>query len=193
MTALLTPPRPVPAPPTTQPRMTIEEFIERYQGTNAEYVDGVVKEPHMVWPRHGKVCFNLSLTVGGWITEHDLGHVMTNDSWFRTGPTKMRGGDICFYSYTRLPKGEVPDGELDAVPDLVGEVKSPTDRWIDLFAKVQEYFKAGVLVVVIVDPEKRTASVYRPPAEQAIFEETDALTIPDVLPGFSVPVARLFA
>ncbi|MBY0233008.1 MAG: Uma2 family endonuclease [Gemmataceae bacterium] len=197
MTALVSPPLPlaVPAPaaPAAKPQMTIEEFIERYQGTNAEYVDGVVKEPTMVWPKRGKTCRALARALGTFIEDNDRGHFMTNDSWFRTGPKKMRGGDVCYCSYARLPKGEVPEGELDVVPDLVGEVRSPTDRWIDVFAKVGEYLKAGVLVVAVVDPEKRTASAYRLPVEQAIFEEADTLVIPDVLPGFSVAVARLFA
>ncbi len=191
MSAILTPPTPSPAP--SPAAMTIEEFIARYQGTNAEYVDGVVKEPHMAWMRHGKIAMRLAAPLAVWVEENDLGHVMGNDSWFRTGATKMRGGDVCFVSYERLPKGPVPDGELDVIPDIVGEVKSPSDRWGDIFIKVGEYVNAGVRVVIVIDPETVTASLYRQGPHQIILQATDTLTVPDVLPGFSIPVARFFS
>jgi Uma2 family endonuclease len=76
---------------------------------------------------------------------------------------------------------------------MVAEVKSPSDTWSELFIKVGEYLGAGVRVVVVVDPERVTVSTYRPGGEQEILREADTLTLPDVLPGFSVPVARLFA
>ncbi|MBY0231007.1 MAG: Uma2 family endonuclease, partial [Gemmataceae bacterium] len=93
----------------------------------------------------------------------------------------------------RLPRGLVPGGDLGLVPDLVGEVKSPSDRWGEVFAKIGEYLEAGVRVVVVADAESMTVSLYRQWAVQEILREGDTLTIPDVLPGFSVPVARLFA
>lgn len=49
----------------------------------------------------------------------------------------------------------------------------------------------GVEVVVLVDPRKHTVSVYHGD-EQDIFTSDDTLTLPDVLPGFSVPVRRIF-
>lgn len=50
----------------------------------------------------------------------------------------------------------------------------------------------GVQVVVILDPPTESASVYRPGTRQDIFEKDQTLTLPDVLPGFAVPVARFF-
>jgi Uma2 family endonuclease len=192
MSATTLPPPPAPAPATT-PGLTVEEFVTRYAGTTAELVDGVVKEPIMVWPRHGKIGLRLGALLLAHADTQNVGHVMSNDSWFRTGPRTMRGGDVCYYSYERLPKGPIPEGELTAVPDLVAEVKSPSDLWTELFAKVVEYLRAGVRVVVVIDPATSTVSVYRPDVLQQILGETDVLTLPDVLPGFSVPVARMFA
>jgi Uma2 family endonuclease len=72
------------------------------------------------------------------------------------------------------------------------EVRSPSDSWSQLFGKVHEYLESGVSVVVIIDPATESASVYRNDARQQIFEKDETLTIPDVLPGFEVPVAGLF-
>lgn len=76
-------------------------------------------------------------------------------------------------------------------PELVIEVRSPSDRWSQLFTKVGEYLAAGVTAVVAIDPNTETASVYRESGQQ-IFTTTDELALPDVLPGFAVPVARFF-
>ena len=70
--------------------------------------------------------------------------------------------------------------------------RGTTDAWTNAFGKVDEYIGAGVGVVVVLDPEKRTASAYRPNTQQEDFHVGYTLIIPDVLPGFAVPVAALF-
>lgn len=180
--------------PTAPPRLSIEEFLVRYADVpNAELVKGVVKEQPMTTPRHGKLCMMIGALIYNHVQAHDLGHVMSNDSRVQTGPESVRGGDVIYFSYERLPKGEVPEGLLSVAPDLVVEVRSPSDRWTVLFTRVGEYLAAGVRVVVILDPASASASVYRDDELQQIFHNSDPLTLPDVLPGFSVPVNRLFA
>jgi Uma2 family endonuclease len=175
--------------------MTAEEFTSRYVNIHAELVKGIVKEYPVPWPKHGKICLTIGRLLGNHVETHDLGHAMSNDSWIQTGsnPDTVRGGDICYFSYERLPKGEVPEGLLPVVPDLVVEVRSPSERWTDLFAKVVEYLQAGVRVVVVLDPKTESASVYRADELQQIYHNSDELTLPDVLPGFAVVVSRLFA
>ena len=174
--------------------MTADEFTARYANIHAELVKGIVKESPVPWPRHGKICSRIDRLIGNHVEAQDLGHVMCNDSWIRTGsnPDTVRGADICFFSYERQPKGELPEGLLPVAPDLVVEVRSPSDRWNVIFAKVGEYLTAGVRVVVVLDPASTSASVYRVDELQQIFHNGDTLTLPDVLPGFSVVVSRLF-
>jgi Uma2 family endonuclease len=180
-----------PAPATL---LTADEFTARYANIHAELVKGIVKEYPVPYPRHGKVCASANGFLWQYVSGADLGHVMGNDSWIKTGsnPDTVRGADVCFFSYERLPKGTVPEGLLPVAPDLVVEVRSPTDRWTAIFTKVGEYLAAGVRVVVVLDPATTSASVYRADELQQIFHNSDALTLPDVLPGFSVVVSRLF-
>ncbi len=192
MTTTTTAPPPAVPTPTL---LTAAEFMARYEHIHAELIEGVVKEYAVPYPRHGKICLTFGAMLWQHVESQELGHVMSNDSWIQTGrnPDTVRGADVCFFSYERLPKGPVPEGLLPVSPDLVVEVRSPTDRWTDVFTKVVEYLKAGVRVVVVLDPDTGTASVYRDDAPQQIFHNGDELTLPDVLPGFSVPVRRLFA
>lgn len=148
----------------------------------------------MPFPRHGKICLCLGHFLYAYAEQHDSGHVMSNDSFVQTGtaPDTVRGAELCYYSYERLPKGMVPDGLLPIPPDAVVEVRSPSEQWTELFAKVVEYLNAGVKVVIVLDPKSASASVFRPDELQQIFHNGDELVVPDLLPGFSVPVRKFF-
>lgn len=45
---------------------------------------------------------------------------------------------------------------------------------------------------MILDPKTESASVFRSDTRQETFEKDEELALPDVLPGFTVPVARFF-
>ncbi|MDQ3329118.1 MAG: Uma2 family endonuclease, partial [Planctomycetota bacterium] len=98
-----------------------------------------------------------------------------------------------FYSYSRMPKGQVPRQYSDVAPEVVFEVMSPTDRWRDVLAKVVEYLDAGVLAVCVLDPEQETAHVNTAERVGKLLEGDEELTFGDVLPGFAVKVSELFA
>jgi Uma2 family endonuclease len=59
--------------------------------------------------------------------------------------------------------------------------------------KRKEYFFAGVELVWEVDPYQRTVSVYTAPDTVTILTERDTLDGGEVLPGFSLRLANLFA
>jgi Uma2 family endonuclease len=174
--------------------LTAEEFAERYAGQRVELVRGQVVELPMPFWKHGKVCYRITMALGSFVESRDLGHVMTNDSWVvvEHDPDTVRGSDVFFCSYSRLPKGKVPDGLIEVVPELVFEVRSPSDRWNRAIAKKSEYLDAGVSVVVILDPKTEAAWAFRPNGREVISEGEDLLVVPDVLPEFSVPVRALF-
>ena len=86
----------------------------------------------------------------------------------------------------------LPEGLLPVAPDLVVEVRSPSDRWTAVLLKVSEYLRAGVRVVVVLDPATASDSVYRDDQLLQIYHNSDVLTLPEVLAGFSVVVSRLF-
>jgi Uma2 family endonuclease len=180
--------------PSAVSELTAADFALRHGGAYLELVRGQVRELPMPFPEHGKTCLRIGRLLDEYAEKLACGHVMSNDSFVQTrsDPDTVRGADVCFYSYERLPKGKVPDGLLPVGPDLVVEVRSPTERWSDLFAKVVEYLQAGVRVALLLDEPTATASVYRSDELQQIFHNGDALVVPDVLPGFSVPVLRLF-
>ncbi len=144
--------------------------------------------------KHGRICNEIAFALNLHVRDQDMGRIVTNDSFIRISdnPPTVRGADVAFYSFARLPRGPLPEGLLPALPDLVVEVRSPSQDWISVFQKVGEYLAAGVTLVLLLDAERLTASTYHALNGQTVFDRHAVLTLPDVLPGFSLLVARLF-
>lgn len=175
--------------------LTVEEYARLPDdGRKTELVRGRIVEVTPPSIFHGYVCGKVFRYIDRFVEAGNLGRVMTNDTGVVTehDPDTLRGADVLYYSYTRLP-GPLPDEGYAAVPpDLVFEVLSPTDRWSKVFAKVTEYLTAGVTAVCVVNPRDRTATLYRDNQDPEPVAADADLTLPDVLPGFRVPLRQFF-
>ncbi len=180
---------------TVEAVLTAEEFGSRPDpGYPEELVQGRIIAMPPPKPRHGQICTKVIRLLDRHVEEHDLGQVLSNDSGVITerDPDTVRGADVSFYRYDRLPKGPIPAGYLPFPPNLIVEVRSPDDRWGDVLKKVHEYLAVGVTCVVVLDPEPASAHVFHADrAPQQLGPEAE-LTVPDVLADFRVKVARFF-
>ena len=75
---------------------------------------------------------------------------------------------------------------LHGAPDVAIEVLSPSNTPQGIREKTQDYFAAGALRVWIVDPKARTVLICRADGAATLFEDTDRLEDPEVLPGFAL-------
>jgi Uma2 family endonuclease len=73
------------------------------------------------------------------------------------------------------------------------EVLSPSDRPLRLSEKLRDHFDSGTRLAWVINPAERKALVYRGPAADRLLRLTDALDREDVLPGFRLRLAELFA
>jgi Uma2 family endonuclease len=145
--------------------------------------------------RHGYLCNRIGRLLGNFVEDHDLGFVFSNDSGVVTehDPDTVRGPDIAFYSYQRIPKDPgPPEGYPELPPELAIEVLSPNDVWKKVLAKVAEFLSAGVNTVCVVDPDRRDVTLFHPDRSTEKLFGDQLLSFPLHLPGFSVPVSRLF-
>jgi Uma2 family endonuclease len=146
-------------------------------------------------PYLGCVCYNVCLVIGSYVKAHALGYVVSNDSGVVTerGPDTVRGPDVAFYSFNRVPKGSLPrEHYLDVVPELVFEVLSPDDSWRKVLAKVLEYLIAGVTCVCVLDSERRSLHLYKGDQPARVLSEDDELTLPSILGEFGTAVRAFF-
>jgi Uma2 family endonuclease len=175
--------------------MTAEQFRRRPDpGYPEELVQGRVVAMSVPDRRHGYVCGRVDRIFGNFVDERDLGRVICNDSGVVTerDPDTVRGADIAYYSYSRLPRGTLPTGYGPEVPELVVEVRSVNDRWREILVKVSEYLSAGVMVVVVLDPEAQIAHIFSADDPPRMLAADEELTLPSVLGEFRVRVGRFF-
>jgi Uma2 family endonuclease len=99
--------------------------------------------------------------------------------------------DISYWSAKRRPP--VERGAVQSVPDLIIEVLSPSTRANDEGAKRELYMGSGVRELWLVDPDGRTVTRVRPDAApDEVFAEGATLRS-ELLEGFALDVARIFA
>ncbi|MGB7338711.1 MAG: Uma2 family endonuclease [Phototrophicaceae bacterium] len=82
---------------------------------------------------------------------------------------------------------------LILVPDLVIEVISPTDKYSDVSTKVDTYLADGVKLIWIVDPQRKTITVYEGNDTGKILRIEDRLTGGNVLPAFELDIKEIFS
>jgi Uma2 family endonuclease len=175
--------------------LTVEDIEDRLaEGERIELIRGEVVPMAPTGYEHGKRSGRLATYLGSYVLEHGIfaaeaGFVLERD------PDTLLAPDLSFVRADREP----PEGEqwraASLAPDLVVEVLSPSDRASRVHDKVLTYLEAGVRLVWVVDPPRRTIQVFSQadPSSSRILTVNDDLTGDDVLPGFRIPVAKIFS
>ncbi|MEX2175584.1 MAG: Uma2 family endonuclease [Pirellulaceae bacterium] len=163
-------------------------------GHPQELVRGVVVNRPPPKPRHGQVCGNIYLHVRLFADAHRLGHVVPNDSGVITqrNPDTVRGMDVAFVGYDKVPPGPLPASYFKTPPDAVFEVRSPSDRSPDVLSKVHEYLQLGVPVVYVFNPDTSRVHCYFQDRADEILNATDEFVGIGPLANFRIPAAKFF-
>ena len=128
-----------------------------------------------------------------WVRPRKLGRVTASSAGFRlpNADGDIRAPDAAFIQGDRLP--QTTENYAEIVPDLIFEVKSKTDSVTKLQEKIQQFLTYGTQVAVLVDPRSRTMEVYRPNTEKVVLGDGDLLQVPELLPGWKLPIAEVWA
>jgi Uma2 family endonuclease len=110
----------------------------------------------------------------------------------RHNPDTTVGIDVVYVSAEVVARESDETTLIDGVPTLVVEILSPNTTVEEIEEKVEEYLAAKVPLIWIVNPRRRTVEVVRPDAPPQLFNETQELSAEPHLPGFRVPVTRIF-
>jgi Uma2 family endonuclease len=103
-----------------------------------------------------------------------------------------RKPDVVFARFDHLPDRRIPKGDLHFAPELVVEVLSPGNSGIEVEEKLNEYLEAGVLLVWIVNPDRRTIRIYRHDDYTRLYHEKDVIENESILPGLHLIVGEVF-
>ncbi len=173
--------------------MTVEEFeayalLPENADRRLEWHDGEVIEL-TTNSLSSRIGIRLTSLLWAFVEAHGLGEVTdAQGGYIVNGLRSIPDG--AFVSYARQPNP--PDVAWNPIaPDLVIEVVSPTDRPALIRRKLLSYLDAGV-TVWLVEPEDQTVEVYAPGRAPLLLTATDTLDGGDLLPGLTIPLARVF-
>lgn len=185
-----------------RPLMTAEELLGYdVAGRRVELVRGrlVVHEPAGF--NHGE----LTLRIGMALKTH-LEREREREGWQRTrgrlavadpgftiarSPDTVRAPDVAYVSRERFSR-PMPEGFPELAPDLAVEVRSPNDRTGELLAKVADWLTAGTQLVWVIEPARRTVTVYRADGSVRVVAGEEVLEGETLLPGFTMALPTLF-
>jgi Uma2 family endonuclease len=177
--------------------MTAEELLglPTGMGTRYELLQGGLKTMSPAGTLHGRIAARICSRLDTFATAKKLGEVYGAETGFilHRHPDTVRVPDAAFVSAARIPSSGTPIGFFPGAPDVAVEVVSPGDAAEEVQAKVKAYFEAGTQQVWIIYPQTQEVAVFRSARESVVLGGDDMLEGGNVLPGFTCPVAELFA
>ena len=179
---------------TVQP-MTADDFLRMpNDGFRYELVKGELRKMAPAGHEHGRVAVRFTWRLAQHIETNNLGAVYAAETGFliATDPDTVRAPDVAFVKRKRLDEVGKVDGYWPGAPDLAVEVVSPGDTYTEVEEKAIEWLEAGALMVLALNPRKRTVTVYRSLNAITILNEDATIDLNDIVPGFKVAVKDIF-
>lgn len=185
---------------TVPDRMTTEALVALPEnGTERWLIRGELREkPMTVRNRfHSKTMAMLTTRLTVWrdAQPEPRGDVLCGEAGVRLAhnPDTTFGVDIAYVSAEVVARQTDDITVIDGIPTLAVEILSPNDTVEEIDEKITAYLAAGVPLVWIINPYRRTVTIYRPDAEPQLVSVSQELSGEPALPGFRVKVADLFA
>ena len=175
--------------------MTAEELLAMPDdGFRYELVRGELIRMPPAGFYHGVTGNRLNLSLSNYVYENQLGEVCMAETGFllERSPDHVLAPDAAFVRQERVKLAGEFEGYFPGPPDLAIEIISPSDRYTEVADKVAEWLAAGVRMVVVVNPRNRTVQAHTPEGVTKLTE-ADTLDGGDVVPGWRLPVADIFA
>jgi Uma2 family endonuclease len=185
----------VPHPGTATVQDLLDDSITG--GRLCELVDGILVEKAMGF-REGGLGLWIGTLINLYLMENNVGYAAGSDGMIRFKLDLVRLPDVSFIRWDSVDDPdeiENPAGAfLEYPPDLAVEVLSPSNTRREMEIKLAEYAKAGVKLVWYVDPERKEVDVFPKanPRRKKTVGVGGSLEGGDIMPGFTLPVAKIF-
>ncbi len=145
---------------------------------------------------HSITMANVTTAVNNWrwALPQPRGNVVCGEAGvlLPNGPENSVGVDVAYVPPDVMVVQTEETTVIHGVPTLIVEILSPSTQTGQINERVRTFHRAGVPVVWVIDPDPRTVSIRRRGARTVTVNDEQELTGDPDLPGFRVPVARLF-
>jgi len=176
--------------------MTAEDLLRMPDdGFRYELVRGELRKMAPAGHEHGSIAALFTVSLGQHVLANGLGRVYAAETGFKlaSDPDLVRAPDTAFVRRERVETIGRTEGYWPGAPDLAIEVISPDDSYAEVEEKVCDWLEAGTRMAIVLNPRQRTAKVYRSLTEVSVLTERDTLDGGDVVPGWKMALAQLFA
>ncbi len=172
----------------------IEDLARAHaEGVSCELVDGLLVEKAMGF-RESLIASILIELLSSFVRQRKFGVVSGPVGFVQLFPSLVRGPDVAYISWDRLPGRQLPTEAYPLIaPELVVEVLSPGNTRAEMARKRREYFQAGGRLVWMVDPLRRSVAVFTTPTQYVVLLDNQTLDGGIVLSGLSISLAELFS
>lgn len=174
---------------------TPEQLLALPDSKGLEIVRGKLVENKM-GAESSELAIVLASMLFQFVRERKLGRVFGPDTAFQCfphDPTMVRKPDVAFLSYEQWPATKRIGAHIPVAPELAVEVLSPNDVIKEVNEKIDDYLKAGVEVIWIVNEFRRYVEIHTPNDPPRIATVQDALICEPILPGFHCSVGEIFS
>ncbi|MGG6263381.1 Uma2 family endonuclease [Leptolyngbya sp. AN03gr2] len=162
-----------------------------HQDYQIELIDGEVVIMSPSGYESDEVASEFSAQLRNWVRPRKLGRVTGAGAGFVLPDSDTRAPDVSFVQAERLRRS--PQSFAELAPDLMVEVKSPSDSIKALRAKIDQFLAQGSRVGILIHPGQRWIEVRRSNMEPVTLKDGDVLTLPDLLPGWEVQISELWS
>jgi Uma2 family endonuclease len=159
------------------------KFFERHRG------EVVAVSPSNIFS--SGIASRIIAIIDTFIEEKGMGMVTGEQGGYEIGAENVFAPDVAYITEAQLAQAP-RSGFAPFAPDLAVEVISPSDSASDVQFKVAAYLSHGTRLVWVVYPDLRMVVVHTASGGRT-FGVEDTLDGGDVLPGFSLPVKRIFS
>lgn len=173
-------------------KISFEEFLTKFDGKHAEWIDGEVIEFMSASYKHQDLSDFLGAVLRVFVEEKDLGIIVTAPMTIRLSD-RGREPDLFFVAKNRLDS--LKKNYFDGAPDLIIEIISPESRGRDRGDKFYEYEIAGVREYWIIDYEREKVEFYNLEKDgffQMVYADENNIFHSQVLPNLRLNVAWLW-
>lgn len=185
-------------PPSRPGALTAEALMAMPDdGIDRELIRGELRERPMTRRNrnHSEAEADITYLLKLWLAQRPepRGKIHSGEAGFRIrrDPETFVGIDVAYASAELVARTDPKLPFYDGPPVLAVEILSPSDTHEGIVEKIALYLEAGT-VVWVVDPDFRIVHVHRPGHAPESFNDQRELSGEPYLPGFRVPVARIF-
>lgn len=180
------------------PDLSEDEFFELAAANRELRMERLATGEIVIMPPAGGASSNRNVRVASdlqvWSEQEGSGSCFDSSAGFRLPDSAVFAPDAAWVAGERLATltDEQTEEFLPLCPDFVVEIRSRTNRRVELMAKMDQYIANGALLGWLIDPYERSVDVYRPGQPIVHLAAPERIAGDPELPGFVLELAPIW-